>query len=96
MKIYIRIFDLVARYKQKQKHYAKPCSLYYIGVPNVLSVKVRNKAGLSSSISSPSVIVDTTAPYEGLVTCPQYAQVNYNGDKTVVCAKYIYNYNVYA
>ncbi|KAL3873866.1 hypothetical protein ACJMK2_036950, partial [Sinanodonta woodiana] len=44
------------------------------GKPNIVSLLARNKAGLTSHVISPSVVVDQTPPLVGIVTCPTYVQ----------------------
>ena len=46
------------------------------GVPNILSVYTRNSAGHKSSKRAPAVVVDSTEPDEGIITCPKYIQVH--------------------
>ncbi|KAL5014713.1 hypothetical protein ScPMuIL_008983 [Solemya velum] len=43
------------------------------GKPNIFNIWARNAAGLTSDLSSASVIVDTTEPVQGSVVCPSFA-----------------------
>ncbi|KAK3609657.1 hypothetical protein CHS0354_035942 [Potamilus streckersoni] len=45
------------------------------GKPNILSVWVKNKAGLISSIVSGALIVDQSEPQRGTVQCPAYIRM---------------------
>ncbi|KAL5015119.1 hypothetical protein ScPMuIL_009389 [Solemya velum] len=47
--------------------------LIRIEKPNIFNIWVRNAAGLTSKLSSASVIVDTTEPVQGSVVCPSFA-----------------------
>ena len=48
----------------------------FIGKPNIISIWGENKAGLVSEVATGSVIIDTTEPGEGFVTCPDYVGVS--------------------
>ncbi|VDI54125.1 Hypothetical predicted protein [Mytilus galloprovincialis] len=42
------------------------------GKPNIISVYAENKAGSICKMTFNSVIIDTSAPNQGIVTCPEY------------------------
>lgn len=50
--------------------------LLFLGKPNILSVWVQNSVGLTSFVSSAAVVIDTTPPDGGIVTCPTYVSVS--------------------
>ena len=47
------------------------------GRPNILTVHAVNNVGLASKIISASIVIDTTAPVEGTVTCPGKISVSW-------------------
>ncbi|VDI27589.1 Hypothetical predicted protein, partial [Mytilus galloprovincialis] len=42
------------------------------GKPNIISIWAENNAGTINKLTSGSVIIDTTPPIQGVVTCPKY------------------------
>ncbi|KAI0215917.1 hypothetical protein LSAT2_032052 [Lamellibrachia satsuma] len=44
------------------------------GVPNILTLDAANGAGLTATQVSPALIVDTSAPLDGTVSCPEFVQ----------------------
>ncbi|XP_048258717.1 uncharacterized protein LOC124137708 isoform X1 [Haliotis rufescens] len=44
------------------------------GKPNILTLTAENELGLSASIISPYLVVDTSSPTEGVLTCPGFIQ----------------------
>jgi hypothetical protein len=48
---------------------------FIIGISNIVTVGVRNKAGLEHMAVSKSVIQDNTAPDSGTVECQKFIQV---------------------
>ncbi|KAI0241220.1 hypothetical protein LSAT2_032838 [Lamellibrachia satsuma] len=44
------------------------------GVPNILTLDATNGAGLTATQVSPALVVDTSAPLDGMVNCPEFVQ----------------------
>ena len=49
--------------------------LLFAGKPNIISIYAENKAGSIGRMTFDSVIIDTTAPNQGMVNCPEYVGV---------------------
>ena len=49
--------------------------LLFAGKPNIISIYAENKAGSIGKMTFDSVIIDTTAPNQGVVICPEYVGV---------------------
>ena len=47
----------------------------FAGKPNIISIYAKNKAGSIGRMTFDSVIIDTTAPNQGVVICPEYVGV---------------------
>lgn len=47
----------------------------FSGLPYVLNVFAKNKAGYTTVKTAPPVVIDISAPFEGKVVCPDYIQV---------------------
>ena len=47
----------------------------FAGKPNIISIYAENKAGSIGRMTFDSVIIDTTAPNQGMVNCPEYVRV---------------------
>ena len=46
-----------------------------LGLPNIMNVYTRNKAGHVAFSNAPPVVADSSAPTEGTISCLDYIQV---------------------